>query len=42
MLARETPDDHCDNLNISPSTLKTHTEYHRRLGIGSRHELAWL
>ncbi|WP_423774621.1 LuxR C-terminal-related transcriptional regulator [Bilophila wadsworthia] len=33
----------CDNLNISPSTLKTHIRnIHRRLGISSRHELAWL
>ena len=44
LLARKTPDTTiCDNLNISPSTLKTHIRnIHRRLGISSRHELAWL
>lgn len=44
LLARKTPDATiCDNLNISPSTLKTHIRnIHRRLGISSRHELAWL
>lgn len=44
MLARKTPDATiCDTLNISPSTLKTHIRnIHRRLGISSRHELAWL
>lgn len=44
LLARKTPDATiCDSLNISPSTLKTHIRnIHRRLGISSRHELAWL
>lgn len=44
MLARKTPDATiCETLNISPSTLKTHIRnIHRRLGISSRHELAWL
>ena len=44
MLARKTPDAAiCETLNISPSTLKTHIRnIHRRLGISSRHELAWL
>ena len=44
MLAQKTPDATiCDTLNISPSTLKTHIRnIHRRLGISSRHELAWL
>ena len=44
LLARKTPDTTiCDSLNISPSTLKTHIRnIHRRLGISSRHELAWL
>ena len=44
LLARKTPDATiCDTLNISPSTLKTHIRnIHRRLGISSRHELAWL
>ncbi|MEG2005262.1 MAG: LuxR C-terminal-related transcriptional regulator, partial [Bilophila sp.] len=44
MLTLKTPDPSiCDTLHISPSTLKTHIRnIHRRLGISSRHELAWL
>ena len=44
LLARKTPDTTiCYNLNISPSTLKIiYGSFTARLGISSRHELAWL